>query len=85
MRFTLEFPFRSISPQTFVRFSLNITQMFLSVSWCAKSMTQLHRLQVKVLVQAHELTLEFGVCSISPESFERFSLNFDQMLIAVRR
>ena len=26
-------------PQTFVRFSLNVTQMFLSVSWCARPMT----------------------------------------------
>ena len=28
------------SPQPFVRFSLNITHMFLSVSWCAEPMTQ---------------------------------------------
>ena len=30
-------------------------------------------------------TLEFGVRSISPEPFERFSLNFGQVLFLVRR
>ena len=33
--FTLEFRVRSISPEPFERFSLNFTQIFLSVSWCA--------------------------------------------------
>ena len=36
------------SPQPFVRFSLNITQMFLSVSWCAEPMTRLCKLKVKL-------------------------------------
>ena len=35
-------------PEPFVRFSLNFTQMFLSVKWCAEHMTQLCRLKVKV-------------------------------------
>ena len=30
-------------------------QMFLSVSWCAEAMTQLHRFKVKVTVQSHWL------------------------------
>ena len=51
MEITLEFCVRSISPQPLVRFSLNITQMFFSVSWCAEPMTQLHKL--KVTVQGH--------------------------------
>ena len=41
------------SPQPFVRFSLNITQMFLSMSWCAEPMTQLCKLKVKVTLQGH--------------------------------
>ena len=50
---TLEFRILSVFPQAFVRFSLNITQMFLSVSWCAQPVTQLHILKVKVTVQGH--------------------------------
>ena len=42
-------PFKS--PQSFVRFTLIITQMFLSVSWCAEPMTQLCK--VKVRLQGH--------------------------------
>ena len=37
---------RSISPEYFERFSLNFTQIFLSVRWCAETMTQLRRLKV---------------------------------------
>ena len=46
-------PVRSISPELLERFSLNFTQMFLSVSWSAELMTQLHRLNVKVTLQGH--------------------------------
>ena len=38
-RFTLEFCDRSVSPEHFWQFSLNFTQMFLSVCWCAEPMT----------------------------------------------
>ena len=31
------------------------------------------------------LTLQFHVCSISAEPFERFSLNFTQMVLSVKR
>ena len=37
---------RSISPEPFERFSLNFTQLFLLVRWCAEHMTQLPRLNV---------------------------------------
>ena len=54
------------SPQPFVRFSLNITQMFLSVSWCADPMTLSYansksRSHFKVM----GFTLEFSVLRIS--------------------
>ena len=42
MEFTLQFFVRSTSSETFVRFSLNFTQLFLSVRRCAKPVTQLH-------------------------------------------
>ena len=41
----------SISPESFRRFSLNVTQMFLSAMWCAEPMTQLRR--PKVILQGH--------------------------------
>ena len=99
-----------LSPQLFERFSLNITQMFLSVRRCAKLMTHLPRLQSRLPTRSWDLPLNFiwsvplsegvcwthnsrsrslfkvmeftlHVCSISPEPFERFSLNFTQMLL----
>ena len=39
--------------EPFERFSLNFTQMFLSMSSCAESMTQLCQLKVKVTLQGH--------------------------------
>ena len=45
-------------------------------------MTQLPRL--KVTGQGHVVYPSIRVCSISPESLERFSLNFSQMLLSVR-
>ena len=42
---------RSISPEPFEVFSLNFTQMFLSVRRCAEHITQLPRLNVKVTGQ----------------------------------
>ena len=51
------------SPQPFVRFSLNITQMILSVSWCAEPMTQLCKLKVKVTLQGHGI-LRQGIMAV---------------------
>ena len=31
------------------------------------------------------ITLQFRVCALSPEPFERFSLNFAQMILSVGR
>ena len=75
---------RSISPESFERLSLNFTQMILSVRRCAEHMTQLSydsRSQVRV----KGFTLEFRVCSISPEPFRRISLHFIQMFLTVTR
>ena len=50
--------------------------MFIWARRRAEPITKLLRLKVKVTVEGHEfLTLQFRVCSISPEPFERFSLN----------
>ena len=46
MGFTLEFCVRSISSETFERFSFNFTQMFLSVRQRGECMTWLQRLKV---------------------------------------
>ena len=53
MGLPLQFGVHSISPEPFERFSLNFTQMFLSVRWCAGPMALLRRLKVKVAVQGH--------------------------------
>ena len=74
---------RSISPEPLGRFSLNFTQMFPSMRRCEEHMTQLPRLKVKVTVQGHVIHHSIRVCSISPESFEWFSLNFPQMFLSV--
>ena len=57
--------------------------MFLSVSRCAEHMTQLPRL--KVTGQVNVIYSSSRVIFISPESFERFSLNFTQMFLSVRQ
>ena len=75
---------RSMSPESFERFSLNFTQMFLSVIRCAEPMTRLHKLKVKVTLQSHGIYPSIHVRFISPELFERFSLNFIQMFLSVR-
>ena len=75
--------FKSLQP--FVRFSLNITQMFLSVSWCAEPMTQLCKLKVKVTLQGHRLLrrviwLTFRLlscCCLTLLSLMEFSIKFD--------
>ena len=85
MGFALEFCVCSISPEPFEQFSLKFTQMFLSVRRCAESLTQLCRLKVKVTIQGHGIYPWICVRSISPERFERFSLNFTQMFLSVRR
>ena len=57
------------------RFSLNFTQMFLSLRRCAKQMNQLPRIKFKVTGQGHVVCPSIRAHSISPESFERFSSN----------
>ena len=83
--FTLEVSVHSISPEPFGRFSLDITQMFPQVRQCAKPLTRLRRLKVKVTHQGHFIHLSIGIRSISPEPFGRFSLNYTQMFLLVRR
>ena len=85
MGFTLEFCVRSLSPGPFERFPLNCTQMSLSVRRCAEHMTRLRRNKVKVTLQGHVINPLILVRSISPEPFERFSLNFTKMFLSVRR
>ena len=82
--FTLELCVHSISQEPLRRFSLNFTQIFLLVKRCAEPMTWLHRLKVKVTLQGHVIYPSIDVCSISPESFEPFSLNSTQMSLLVR-
>ena len=45
----------SISPEPFKRFSLNITQIILTVRQCAEPMTQLRRLKVNLTLQGHRI------------------------------
>ena len=85
MGFSLEFRVCSISPEAFERFSLNFDQIFLSVRWCAELMTRLSYPRSMSHFKVVGFTLQFRVCSISPEPFERSSLNFDQMFISVRQ
>ena len=49
----LHFSVRSISPEPFERFSLNFTQMFLSMRQGAEHMTQLCSLEINATVQGH--------------------------------
>ena len=81
--FTLEFRVHSIFLEPFGRFSLSFTQMFLSVRQCAECMTRLHRLNVKVTLQGHVIYPSIRVRSISPESIERFSLNFTHIFRSI--
>ena len=69
---------RSVSPELFERFSLTLTQMFLSVRWYAETMIQ---------GQGHtsrswNLPLNFESFK-SPQLFVRFSLNVTQMFLSV--
>ena len=57
--------------------------MFLSVTGCAEPMTQLCKL--KVILQGHVIYPSIHVRSISRKPFQRFSLNFTQMFLLVRR
>ena len=68
----------------FDQFSLNFSQMFLSVRRCAEPMTQLRRLKVTVNFKVMGFTLEFCACSISPQPIQRFSSNFTQMFLLMR-
>ena len=49
----------------------------------SEPMTQLPRLNVKVILQGHGIYPSIFVCSISPKPFEQFSLNFTQMFLSV--
>ena len=53
MEFTHQFCVRSISTEPFEQFSLNFTQLFLSVRRCAEPMNQLRSLKVKVTLQCY--------------------------------
>ena len=53
MGFTLQFCVHYIYPKSFERFSLNFTQMFLSVWCCVETLTQLCRHKIKVTLQCH--------------------------------
>ena len=84
--FPLQFCVRSISSVPFERFIFNFTQMSLSVRQCAEPMNWVCGLKVKVNLQGHRIyPLQFPVCSISSEPFERFSLNFTQMFSFLAR
>ena len=87
--FALEFHIRSISHELFGRFLLNFTQMFLlaflSMRLCAEPMTLLGRLKVKVTFHNNKIYPAIRARSISPEPIYRFSLNFTQMFLSVKR
>ena len=76
---------RSISPEPFEWISLNFTQTFLSVRWCAELMAQLCRLKVKVTLQGHGIYpwISWLVSFKSPQPFVRFSLNITHMFLLV--
>ena len=83
--FNLEFLVCSISPEPFDRFSLKSTHVFLLVRGCAKHMTELPSLKVKITGQGQSIYLEFCVRSISPEPFDRFSWSFTHTFVLVRQ
>ena len=86
MGFILQFRIRSISSELFERFIVNFNQITISVRRCAEPMIWVCRLKVKVNFQGHGIyPLQFPACSISPELFERFSLNVTLMFLSVRR
>ena len=67
MGFKHEFHVHFISPQPFVRFSLNITQRVVVAELMAQlSRDSRSRSQFKVMA----LTLEFGVHTVSPKPFD---------------
>ena len=79
VEFTLELCVLSIALEPLWQLSLSFTKMFLSMRKCAELMTKLPRLKAKVTGQGHVIYPLICVRSISPESSERFSLNFTQM------
>ena len=85
MVFTLEFRVHSISPEPLGRFSLNFTQIFLSVRRCAEFITRLHRLKIKVTLQDHVIYPSIHGHPISPRYFEQFSINFTRMFLSMKR
>ena len=75
----------SISPLPLKEFSLNFSQIFISVSLCAERLTRPCQLKVKATIQGRKFKLGICVCSISPLSLKGFSLNFGQMFTLKRR
>ena len=73
----------SISPELLRPFSLNFTQMFLSVRQCAEPMTQLHSLKINVTIQGHKIYSSIFVRSISRQPFELVALIFIQVFFLV--
>ena len=59
MGFTLEFGVRSTPPLPLGGFSLNFSQMFMSLRQYAELMSQLCRYKVKVTVKGRDLPLNF--------------------------
>ena len=76
---------RPISPESFERFALNLTQMFLSVRWCAEHMTQLPRFKVKVTGQGQGIYHLIWCPLHISGTLWTVSLNFTQMFLSVRR
>ena len=75
---------RSISPESFERFSWNFGQMFALVRWCAEPITQACRLKVKVTVQGREFE-PWILCPLYISiPLEGFSYNFGQMFASVK-
>ena len=76
MGFALYFHVGSISLESFERFSLNCTQMFLLVRRCVEVMLSFADSRSRSHFKVMGFTLHFLVSSISPEPFERFSFKF---------
>ena len=81
MGFNHELHVRSISHQPFVRFSLNITQMLLIMSFCADYIDSRSRSQFKIMSFTHWIWCLLHISW----TFKPFSINFTQMLISVRQ
>ena len=59
--------------------------MFVPVRQCAKVMTRLRKLNVKITLQGHVMYPSMCARFMSTEPFERFSLSIIQLILSVRR